>query len=199
MVNTFNEEMAKDLAPEQYILSKYPITDAEYNELTKKFGKLCYYIAHDLKKNNVKNNYSDDIEDIVQDLFISLMKSGSYHKRQLFIETQLDAAKKYLKKAGDPVLFSAIKKLNKLWNNRKKHGASRQKFGSYHEVILENIIKTLPPSHRPAYQGLKINAYFTRYCKSIIWNTQKATGKKITRERSFRVGQVSLSNNKHLT
>jgi hypothetical protein len=188
-------EEEKLLPPDQYISYKYQVSNEEYQELMTKFGKLCYYVAHQLKKNNTKNNYSDDVDDINQDLVISLVKAGSYYKRQMYIESCL----LHTYKIKDEILKKTLKKLRKLWKNRTKHGASRQKFGSYHEEILEKIVQTMPEENRPPYLPLKIDSTFATYCKAIIWNTQKAMGKRITREKSIRVGQVSLSDNKHLT
>jgi len=60
---------------------------------------------------------------------------------------------------------------------------------------LERIIKkTVPKDYRPNPKArLKIDGKFARYCKAIMWNGQKNMGKKITKEKVIRSGQVSLS------
>ena len=175
------------------ICNNFPINNDEYNQLHKKFGKLCYYAAHQLKKKNTRNNYTDDIDDINQELQLSIIRAGSYFKRQTYIENCLITARTY--STGDYVLNMVIKNLENLWSNRTRHGASRQKFGEYQEHLLENIIKKIVPSeHAPRKDELlKIDNKFSTYCKAIVWNGQKSMGKKITKEKSIRTGLCSLS------
>jgi hypothetical protein len=92
-------------------------------------------------------------------------------------------------------MIKIINELDSLWNNRTRHGANRQKFGAYQEKILDRIVlKIVPKNKRPdRKQNLRIDAKFATYCKAIVWNGQKSMGKKITREKTIRSGQVSLS------
>jgi hypothetical protein len=174
------------------ICNNFPITDAEYYELNKKFGKLCYYAAHQLKKKNSKNNVTEDIDDINQELQMSIIRAGSYYKRQVYIEKCLKLSKIYVKD-----LFSnmVVENLDNLWLNRTKHGANRQKFGDYQEYLLEKIISLcIPEESRPSKKdSLKIDCKFSTYCKAIVWNGQKSMGKKITKEKNIRSGLCSLS------
>lgn len=174
------------------ICNNFRINEEEFRELDKKFGKLCWHAAHELKKKNTKNNYTDDPEDIKQELQMSMLRAGSYYKRQLYIEKCLNSIKKY---TSDFFILKIVKELDSLWKNRTRHGANRQKFGSYQEKILEKLIKKyVPLSERPnKNQNLKIDSKFSTYCKAIVWNGQKSMGKKITREKSVRSGMVSIS------
>lgn len=174
------------------ICTTYSINEAEYQELENKFGKLCWHAAHELKKKNSRNNYTDDPEDIKQELQMSMLRAGSYYKRQVYIEKCLAISKKY---ATDKFLKSVIAELENLWANRTRHGANRQKFGKYQEELLQKIVrKIVPKADRPNQnEPLKIDSKFATYCKAIVWNGQKSMGKKITREKSIRSGQVSLS------
>ena len=54
------------------ICNEFPILDEEYYELDRKFGKLCWKAAHELKKKNSLNNYIDDAEDVKQELLSDL-------------------------------------------------------------------------------------------------------------------------------
>ena len=174
------------------ICSSFPITEKEYYDLNKKFGKLCYYAAHQLKKKNSRNNVAEDIDDINQELQLSIIRAGSYYKRQIYIEKSLKVAKIYAK---DPFTIAVLNNLENLWNNRTKHGASRQKFGEYQELLLSNIIKKHTPEDQQPNKNdlLKIDCKFSTYCKAIVWNGQKSMGKKITKEKNIRTGLTSLS------
>lgn len=174
------------------ICLSYRINDNEYQQLEEKFGKLCYYAAHQLKRKNSRNNYTDDIEDISQELQLSILRAGSYYKRQIYIEKCLTLAKKY---AEDEFMQYIVSQLEHLWANRTRHGANRQKFGKYQEELLQKIVrKVVPKEERPCKrEELKIDSHFATYCKAIVWNGQKSMGKKITREKAIRSGQVSLS------
>ena len=174
------------------ICNNFRINEEEFLELDKKFGKLCWHAAHELKKKNSKNNHTDEAEDIKQELQMSMLRAGSYYKRQTYIESCLQAAKRYV---NDQLMVKIVGELDNLWKNRTRHGANRQKFGKHQEKILESIIrKIVPRKDRPdKKQNLKIDAKFATYCKAIVWNGQKSMGKKITREKSIRAGQVSLS------
>lgn len=174
------------------IISGFPVTNEEYLELDKKFGRLCWHASHELKKKNSKNNCTDDAEDIKQELQMSMLRAGSYYKRQVYIENCLEVVKIYAK---DKLMIKIINELDSLWSNRTRHGANRQKFGAYQEKILDRIVlKIVPKNKRPdRKQNLRIDAKFATYCKAIVWNGQKSMGKKITREKTIRSGQVSLS------
>ncbi len=174
------------------ICQSFPITSQEYDNLTKCFGKLCYYAAHQLQKKNTKNNYTDDFEDINQELQLSIIRAGSYYKRQIYIEKCLNMVNSH---NTDLFLKKIIDKLEDLWRNRTRHGANRQKFGMKQEKMLDLLVKAVvPKKFRPdRMANLKIDSKFSTYCKAIVWNGQKSMGKKITREKSIRSGQVSLS------
>lgn len=174
------------------ICTNYQIGDEEYRELESKFGRLTWHAAHELKKKNTRNNYMDDAEDIRQELQMSMLRAGSYYKRQIYIEKSFLAVKKFVK---DKFIFLVVSELEKLWNNRTRHGANRQKFGPHQEKLLQNILmKIVPETSRPDIRApLKIDTKFITYCKAIVWNGQKSMGKKITREKVLRTGLVSLS------
>jgi len=174
------------------ICTNYQIGDEEYRELESKFGRLTWHAAHELKKKNTRNNYMDDAEDIRQELQMSMLRAGSYYKRQIYIESSFLAVKKFI---TDKFIFALVTELEKLWNNRTRHGANRQKFGPHQERLLQTILlKVVPENSRPdVHAPLKIDSKFITYCKAIVWNGQKSMGKKITREKVLRTGLVSLS------
>jgi len=174
------------------IFLNFPLSNEEYAELDEKFGKLCYKANWQLKHKNYRNNMIDDKDDVDQELRIKLITAGVYHKRQVYIESSLETAQKH---ANDALTKAVVDELCHLWENRKRHGANRQKFGEHQEMILEKIIsKVVPKVDRPNKRAnLEIDTKFSTYCKTIIWNGLKTMGKKITREKSIRGGQVSLS------
>jgi hypothetical protein len=174
------------------ISQEFPITEEEYSELDKKFGMLCQFAAWQLIKRNNRNNHTDTQEDVVQDLRISLLRAGSYYKRQTYIERCLQLCEEHAK---DLFMKTVIKELQNLWNNKTRHGASRQKFGPHQEKLLYKLTKQIVPKNEAPDKNshLKIDAKFTIYCKNITWNSMKAIGKKITREKGIRSGQVSVS------
>jgi hypothetical protein len=176
----------------QQISERFPVTEREYFLLNDKFGDLCEYAAWQLLKKNSRNNHTNEQEDIAQELRISLLRAGSYYKRQCYIEECLDLCEKHAK---DEFLSEVVKELKYLWKNKTRHGANRQKYGPFQEKILEKLVQAIvPKSERPSKKGdLKIDTKFSTYCKAITWNAQKSMGKKITREKSIRAGQVSLS------
>ena len=180
------------------ISKKFPITQEEYFKLDEKFGKLCYYAAWQLSRRNSNNNHNFEIEDFQQELMISILRAGSYYKRQCFIEQCFESIKNYGKSKSHKL---KLKKLIKLWNNRTKHGANRQVFGEPEEIILEKLVKaTTPKINRPSKQSdLLLDGKFFTYAKQILWNCQRSIGKKITKERPIRVGQVSLSDFDYLS
>lgn len=174
------------------IQKSFPVTEEEYELLHKKFGKYCYYIAWQLKRNNTKNNSTDDFDDITQQLQIALIRAASYYKRQCYIEASLESLKLRIK---DEFNKKILQSLEKLWNNRTRHGANRQKFGEFQEMILDGLLKKyVPKKFRPDKEAqLVMDSKFATYCKQIAWNEQRSMGKKITREKSFRAGMTSLS------
>ncbi len=174
------------------IVNNFPISGEEYSLLMKKFEKYCYYIAWQLKKNNTRNNSTDELEDITQQLKIAVIKAASYYKRQTYIEESFLVLRE---KLDDFFLKKILKRLEKLWSDRTRHGANRQKFGDYQEMILDRLLATqVPVNERPdRNQSLILDGKFHKYCKQICWNEQRAMGKKITREKSIRVGLTSLS------
>ncbi len=174
------------------IFQKFPITNEEYELLEAKFGNLANFAAWQLKRKNVKNNTTDEFDDFVQDLRMSIVCAGSYYKRQVYIEDCLTIAKRF---ARDTFTKSVLKELSRLWKDRTRHGASRQKFGEHQEDILEQIVEKIVPEHlRPKRnRPLTIDKRFPTYCKNVIWNKQKSVGRKISRERTIRTGLVSLS------
>lgn len=174
------------------ILDAWQITPDEFKKLDKQYGQLCYYAAWQLTRKNTKNNHQNDLEDFYQELIFSLLRAGSYTKRQVYIECSLVAATEH---AADPFTRQIVDKLQDLWANRTRHGANRQKFGPRQEKLLDRLIdRIVPESQRPSKtRSLELDAKFGRYCKQIVWNQTRSMGKKITREKPLRVGMVSLS------
>jgi len=181
----------------QSITSNFPITENEYKELDDEFGKLCYYASWQLDKKNSKNNHTNDPEDTVQQLRIALMRAGSYHKRQTYILSCFKVLEKHIE---DRFIYNMLEQLVYLWKNKTRHGANRQKFGAFQEQIVKKLIKIyVPKDEAPDHEAsLVIDSVFARYCKQIVWNEQKLLGKKITREKSWRTGLVSLSEFEYL-
>lgn len=179
------------------IINNYPVTEAEYAELDSKFGNLCHYASWQLKKKNSRNSMTNDPEDDVQELRIALLRAGSYYKRQTYIESCFVALNEHV---TDKFIKILVTQLEKLWTDRRRHGANRQKFGEFQELILDKLVnKHVPKDVRPSKTAqLKICAKFATYAKQIIWNAQKSLGKTISREKSIRNGMVSLSNYDYL-
>lgn len=175
------------------ILLSFPIDTDEYNKLNEKFGDLCEYAAWQLYKKNSRNNHTDDQQDMSQELRWALIVAGSYYKRQVYIETCLELLDEHVEK--DSLLHCIVLELQNLWKNKTRHGANKQKYGPHQEKIMERLVKKIvPKTERPSKRApLRMDSKFTTYCKAITWNKQKAMGKKITREKSIRSGQVSLS------
>lgn len=174
------------------ICNRFPVTPEEYVVLDDKLGRLAQDVAWKLVKKNSRNNHTEDQEDVCQEVRISMLRAGSYYKRQVYIEKCLDLCKSHAK---DDFMKQVVKELKKLWDNKTRHGANRQKFGPHQERLLESLVKTLVPrEERPSKrEPLRVDSKFNTYCKAIMWNSQKAMGKKITREKTIRTGLVSLS------
>lgn len=174
------------------IVGNFPITEEEYSELDRRFGNLAHYAAWQLNKKNSKNNSTNEPEDDVQELRIALIRAGSYYKRQTYIEECFDVLDAHV---SDKFIKKLVAQLKQLWLDRRRHGANRQKFGEFQEIILDRLVKKhVPKNARPRRdQPLRIDTKFCTYAKQILWNAQKSLGKKITREKSWRTGLVSLS------
>ena len=179
------------------IMKNYQLTNEEYLILDEKYGDLTQFAAWQLYKKNTRNNHTDDQEDIAQELKISMMKAAAYYKRQVYIEKCLELCKQ---NAKDKMSIYIIDNLINLWSNRTRHGASKQKFGPYQEDMLEKLTnKLVLPKYRPN-KSLSLNLNdksenkrFKIYVSSIIWNSTRFIGKKITKERTIRTGLTSLS------
>lgn len=174
------------------ILDVWKVSPEEFKKLDKAFGQLCYYAAWQLSRKNTKNNHQNDLEDFYQELVFSLLRAGSYTKRQVYIENSLAMCTQYV---TDPFCKKILDGLQDLWNNRTRHGANRQKFGPRQERMLDKLMfKVVPEAERPSKEEpLNVDGKFARYCKQIVWNQQRSMGKKITREKPLRAGMVSLS------
>lgn len=179
------------------ICNRFPVSQEEYATLDEMLGRLAQDVAWKLVKKNSRNNHTEDQEDICQEVRISMLRACSYTKRQVYIEKCLGLCKNH---AQDCFMKKIVKELSKLWDDRTRHGANRQKFGPHQEKLLDNLVKTLVPyNERPSKKdGLRIDSKFRTYCKAIMWNSQKAMGKKITREKTIRSGLVSLSEHDYL-
>lgn len=179
------------------IFKDFPVTEEEFGILEKKFGKLCEHAAWELLKKNSRNNHTDDQVDFSQELKMALVVAASYYKRQVYIESCLTACEEYVE---DKFLVKIVQELRNLWDNKTKHGANRQKFGPYQEELLETlVVEFVPLENRPdKTAGLRMDVKFITYCKAITWNRQKAMGKKISKEKIIRQGQVSLSEFEYL-
>jgi len=182
--------MKSDLLKRMY--SKFKISNEEYRILEKQFGNLCYFAAQQLYRKNKKNNQTDEIEDIAQELRLALLDTGVYCKRQIYIERCLEVAHKYCDK--DYFLKKIVDKLQELWDNRKVKGI-KKRFGQHQENLLDFIIKRcVPEEERPDPNAkLVVDIKFIKYCKQIVWNRQRNLGKRITRELPLRNGICSLS------
>lgn len=179
------------------IFKNFPISSEEYKKLEKKFGQLCYYAAWQLTRKNSTNNHQYDLDDFQQELMLGVLRAGSYYKRQIYIDACLSS----LKDKNLNIFSKAIlDELQILWDNRTRHGANRQKFGEYQEQILEKLcVANLSTDEKPdKSRQLIFDGKFVTYCKQIIWNAQRNLGKKITREKPIRSGQVSLSDHDYL-
>ena len=177
----------------EHVYVSFPISEAEYAELDEQFGRLCHKAAWERIWKNVRNNHTDSQEDVVQELRISLLRAGSYYKRQVYIEECLALCEKYSR--DRPMLARIVEELKYLWDNKTHHGANRQKFGGYQERLLFRLTRMMVPSmERPSKRApLRIDTKFRTYCKTIMWNAQKNRGKKITKEKAIRTGMVSIS------
>lgn len=180
------------------IFELFKINTKEFEALEEKFGQLCLFASWQLMQNNSRNNHQLDVEDIKQELLMAVIRAGSYYKRQTYIESSLEILEKHIEQSG--IFKNTYETLKNLWKNKTHHGAYRRKFGDPQEEILEKlVIKFVPENERPDINlPLNINTKFVIYTKQIIWNAARHLGKKITKEKHIRVGQVSLSEHEHL-
>jgi len=180
------------------VFKNFPVSDEEYLKLEKKFGQLCYYASWQLIRKNSANNHQYELDDVSQELMVAVLRAASYYKRQVYIDTSLSALINVpMDKASRMVLLELVN----LWNNRTRHGASRQKFGDYQEALLDEFLhrflnKEAMPDRK---RELLMETKFLTYCKQILWNATKHLGKKISREKPLRSGQVSLSDHDYLS
>lgn len=174
------------------ICDVYRITNKEYENLYDKFDQYAKWAAWQLIKKNSRNSHTNDWDDIYQEVIWSMVRAGSYYKRQTYIEKCFQVVGKYLK---DDFLLKLLAELKNLWENRKRHGANRQKFGKLQEDILDSLVKKqVPDKDRPKKDDfLVINKEFAGYCKSIALNTLRSIGKLITKEKPLRDSQVSIN------
>jgi hypothetical protein len=181
----------------QSIINNFPINNEEYATLEKKFGLLAHDQAWQLKRRNYNNNMTDEQEDVVQEIRIAMIRAGSYFKRQTYIENSFLSLRRRVR---DPFLRSVLGELKSLWKARTRHGANRQKFGPHQERMLERLVRLFVPDERqPSREApLQLDKRFEAYCKGITWNHQRLLGKKITREKSWRTGLVSLNDYDYL-
>lgn len=173
-------------------IDPFCITEAEYEKLHKHFSSLCYFISWQLMRKNVNNNHTEDVEDIMQQLLMAIVRAGRYYKRQIYIVDCLSYAQEYSK---DCFTKSVVEELMDLWKKRTKHGANKQRFGEHQEKLLNYIVeKVVPLKNRPdKKRELIMDSKFLTYCKSITWNEQKSLGRKISKSRAIRTSMVSLS------
>lgn len=174
------------------IFDNFHLTNEEEIILDNQFGDLCYYAAWELYRRNTKNNHIHDVEDLIQELKFSIVIAGCYYKRQTYIESCLSILDSQLSDDNKSVLC----KLQKLWSERTRHGANKQKFGPVEEKILDSLVKKhIAKKDRPNKNNISLvfDSRFATYCKHVMWNAQKTIGRKITKEKPIRIGMASLS------
>lgn len=169
------------------VLSKFRLSDKEWIDLDKKYGKLCKFQARTLLDKNTTSMHTEDYEDIEQEMRQSMIVAALYAKRHKYIEDCFEIGNKIIK--DDKNLFT-LNKLESIWRNK----ATR--FTRVHDQMLEDLmINCVPENYRPSPNTpLDVDSSkFKAYCKGITWNRCKAMGRKITKERPLRSGIVSLS------
>src|ERR1700739_902974 len=100
----------------------FPLSETEYSELTNKFENLILYAGWQLLKKNARNNHTDELEDIAQELRLSIVRAASYYKRQGSIHRCFDVQSRYIK---DKFVARILEQLKTLWANRTRHGANK--------------------------------------------------------------------------
>lgn len=171
----------------------FTVTSEEFEKLDDEFSQLCYFVSWQLMQNNSKNNHQHEIDDFKQELIMAVIRAASYYKRQTWIESLFVLLNQYISQNS---IWSEINaNLQDLWAKKTHHGAYKRKFGEEQEEILDKLAKKfIPDEMRPKKNlPIQINTKFKIYAKRIIWNASRFIGKKITKEKSLRVGQVSLS------
>ena len=187
-----------------YIQKRYPVTDAEFEVLDEKYGKLCWFAASKLASANRKSE--EDLQDFHSEILIGMFRAGSYYKRQTFIESTF----KYLDKSRVFMSSEDLADLNllqKMWYQRKAYFTEihevliREVLGKYTDALEEKTPSDKEPlEFNPANQKTYVNANgetkkvnpFEVYCKAIIWNTKKSLGQAISKENEHKCKEVSL-------
>ena len=179
------------------ILKEWPISDEEFQDLEKQFARLSHKQAWTLIKMNYRNNFSDEEEDIVQDMRLGMMKAAAYTKRQRYTVACFEKLREHCHDAKELLL---IDEMESIWEERKNPGGGKRKFDKPREKLLEKLVKKyVPEQDRPnRNERLILDARFKTYCKTITWNEIKQKGKRITREKFWRSGIVSLSEHEFL-
>lgn len=176
------------------IFKDYAVTNEEFSQIQSQYGNLVHFASWSFLGGNSLNNHTEDIEDLQQALSMSLVKAGMYYKRQSYIIKGFIVLEEYL------LNDEKLKRLKRLWDNRRKHGAYKQTFGPTEEDELDKLLEEyIPEEKRPSKKAaLVLDDKFTIYLKSIMWNEKKCIGKKTTREISIRKGCVSISEHSNL-
>lgn len=178
-------------------IDPFAITNEEYRTIEKDFGKLAYFASWQFIRNNKGNNHTEDVEDVKQEVLLSLVRAGRYFKRQAWIVASLEVLEKHI---TDEFTRAIVEELKGLWDRRKKHGAGKRTFGEEQEDLLDQLVnKYVPENERPnKSKPLEVSTKFKTYAKSIAWNAFKQLGFRTTRERPLRMGMASLCDNPHL-
>ena len=86
---------------------EFAISSDEYEVLEKEFSQLCYFVSWQLMQNNCKNNHQHEIDDFKQELLLSVIRAGSYYKRQTWIESVFELLNKYIPE--DAIIWHNVK------------------------------------------------------------------------------------------
>jgi hypothetical protein len=166
-----------------FIQKRYPISDQEYGELDKKYGKLCWFAASKLA--GKQHRTPEDLDDFHAEIQIGMCRAGSYYKRQTFIEKAFDYLDQHKLSKDDK---SKINDLKEIWFTKKSA------FTEDKEDILRAILdsKQKETKEIDGNVSLEFDEKFKIYCKAIIWNTAKALGQQISKENSARASEMSL-------
>jgi hypothetical protein len=169
-----------------YIQKKYPISNQEYDILNKQYGKLCWFAATKLARSNRREE--EDLQDFHSEIQIGMFRSGSYYKRQVFIDKTLRYLKAFIPHMNVTEL-DLYNSLRNKWSGKKNH------FGEKEEAQLRQLFdvckrldKRVPDPEKPLFMGKRFNIY----CKAIIWNTYKALGQHVSKENERRNKEISL-------
>lgn len=178
-----------------YILRNYPVSNEEYAELETSFDKLCMFAAHQLLNGNLKNNHTDELDDVIQSLRWAVVNAACYYKRQQYLE---DCFKVYKEHITNKKALKTLSMLEDLWRNRTK---KRQRFTEQNEMELDQLLNEyVKKEFRPNKNApLVIDNRFKIYAKSCMWNFVRSIGKGITKMKSLRSKMVSLSQYDHVS